>query len=320
MASQAVAAMPALHIVVTCANRKRYDVAARLRLGDLRERRPGLRFAAWTRRLGDAATTASAQDIYAGEHWQIARELPTVAGVPTTLSICSAGYGLIGSQTAISPYAATFSGGEMDSVGDSQAELRDWWSRLTQWPGPAPDKPRSFVDLARAYPSATIVAVLSDAYLRACSDDLRNAAQLLDDDDQFAVIGPPARSFDLDHLIVPVTARLRPVVGGSLQALNVRVAAHLLRTTAGEGHRIVRSILRQHAECATRRAPPDARRRPAGDRVTDDNVRAYIAAGLAAGPTTATRLLRSLRESGRSCEQARFKSLFAEANADAVGN
>lgn len=49
-------------------------------------------------------------------------------------------------------------------------------------------------------------------------------------------------------------------------------------------------------------------RRPA---VSDDEVRDYIRARLAAGaPRRKTTLLREFRESGRACEQSRFTRLF----------
>jgi len=303
---------PALHVVVTCANRKRQAVPSQQRLGGLREHRPGLRFAAWTRRVANGVTTIPAIDLYGGEHWQIARDLPATAGQPAELWVCSAGYGLIPAAAPIRPYAATFAAGEKDSVGSSVAELRDWWKRLSQWPGPAADQPRSFADLARRDPDATIVCVLSEAYQRACSADLRDAAAHLADDEQLSVIGPAGRCAHIDDLIVPVTARLRPVVGGSLQALNVRAAAYVLATAAAEAIDLRRSQLRTLVARAVAQAPEDTSRRPAGRRLTDDDVRAYIRAQLADGPATATRLLRLLRDSGLSCEQARFKQLFTE--------
>jgi hypothetical protein len=302
-----------LHIVVTCANRKRFEVPAALRLGHLRDRRPAQRFAAWIRRLGDdGAPTAPARDLYGGEHWQIASTLPSLSGQSASLWVCSAGYGFIGAHTPIRPYAATFASGAPDSVGSSRSEVQDWWHRLSGWCGPAADQPRSFADLARRDADATILAVLSDSYLRACAEDLGEAADELRDGDRLSVIGPPGRYANIDDLVVPVTASLRPVVGGSLQSLNVRTAAHLLEASSASGRGLHRSHLRDLVRAATRDAPPDPSRRLHGQRLTDAEVRAYIRSQRGSGPGTATGLLRLLRESGRSCEQSRFKHLFIE--------
>lgn len=53
---------------------------------------------------------------------------------------------------------------------------------------------------------------------------------------------------------------------------------------------------------------PSRPRRPG---VSDEEVRDYIRARLAAGaPPKKTSLLREFRESGRACEQSRFTKLF----------
>src|SRR5262249_29721629 len=99
-----------VHIVVTCANRKRHVVAPPLRLGNLGQRRPAARFAAWTARLGSSGHPRyRALDLYAGEHWQVVRNLTTntALGASAVLWVASAGYGLIPADAAICAYGAT---------------------------------------------------------------------------------------------------------------------------------------------------------------------------------------------------------------------
>lgn len=294
-----------LHIVVTCANRKRHAVPPQLRLGDVNQRRPAARFAAWTARLGNGAHPRyPAIDLYAGEHWQIARTLTTTTPVAKKagLWIASAGYGLVSADTTICAYGATFSTPARDAVGATLNEVAAWWQRLGEWHGPVPDRPRTFTDLARRNPNATIIAVLSEAYQRACGDDLLAAAAILDPD-ALSVVGPPDAYPPLARVLVPIPATLRHTVGGSLQALNVRATQHLLKHSAGNG----RAALREAALAAMPADPPAPR--AAGQRMSDDEVRAYIQAR---AHTSATQLLRHLRETGRSCEQARFGLLHAK--------
>jgi hypothetical protein len=294
-----------LHIVVTCTNRKRQVVPPQLCLGGLSHRRPASRFTAWTARLGSSTYPRySAIDLYAGEHWQVARNLTTntPAAKRAVLWIASAGYGLIPAEAVICAYGATFSAASRDAVGATVAEVADWWRRLGDWPGPAPDRPHTFTQLARRSPDATIIAVLSEAYQRACGDDLLAAAAILNSD-ALSVVGPPDAYPPLADVLVPVAATLRHTIGGSLQALNVRAAKHLLEYAAGSG----RAALREAALAAMPANPPTPR--AAGQRMSDAEVCAYIRAR---AHTSATQLLRHLRETGRSCEQTRFGHLHAE--------
>lgn len=300
------------HIVVTCSNRKTEQVPDELRLGNLPRSNPGQRFATWINRIGDyPVAQVPAINLYAGEHWQIARTLPDLVSQPATLWVCSAGYGLIPANAAIKPYAATFAPGESDSVARSPDGVRDWWERLTNWTGPGTGQPRSLADMARRDPRAVIVAVLSAPYLRACVDDLNRAAGYLADSDQLSVIGPDGRCPDAANLLVPVTARLRSIVGGTLTALNVRAAGHVLRTATANGGALSRQGLKELMKDAIATAPPDPSRRPPGKKLTDEEVRDFIRREITGGAMGATAALGHLRNSGRSCEQSRFHRLFA---------
>lgn len=302
-----------VHIVVTCANRKRLTVPDRLHMRTLGHLTLGRRFTAWVKRLdGRDVSTVAAREMYAGEHWMLARDLADAVPFEASMWVCSAGYGLIPADAAIKPYAATFAHGMVDSVGATGVELEHWWAMLGEWPGPAPGMPRTFTALASREPNATIIAVLSDAYMRACAHDLTEAQSRLRDREQLSVIGPADTTATVADLLVPVTAALRPVVGGSLQALHVRAASMLLNACARHDYRPTRSALQKLAAQAAADAPEDTSRRVGGQRLTDGQVRDYIRKHLADPRASATRLLRQLRQGGQSCEQHRFKALFDE--------
>lgn len=293
-----------LQVVVTCANRKTQEVPASLRLGSFNQRYPATRFTAWTARLdANSHPRYRALDLYAGEHWQVVRSLAGDAalGPNAVLWVASAGYGLIPADALICAYGATFSTGR-DTVGATAGEVADWWRRLGDWPGPVLDQPRTFTDLARRTPGATIIAVLSEAYQRACAEDLLSAATLVSPD-ALSVVGPRDAHPALTELLVPVSAPLQHAVGGSLQALNVRVLRHLIAHGVESG----RAALREAILAVAPPEPPV--RQPTGQRMSDAEVYAYIRANPQA---SATKLLRQLRNTGRSCEQARFGRLHAQ--------
>jgi len=270
----------------------------------------------WTRRLSEPTEDAvPAESLYAGEHWSAARRLVSLTSVQPRLWVSSAGYGLIPATAQVRPYAATFSLRQRDSVGRSSAENRDWWSALSEWVGPETGAPRSFSELARRYPEDTIVVVLSDAYLRACSEDLLKAARQLRDPQRLTIVGPAQAAPELDELVIAVNAGMRSAVGGSLLALNVRVAQRLVGVMTPDSRTHARSYLRSFAEELAATAPASGSRSP-GIRMSDDEVRAFIRSRASAGPTSASRLLRQLRDAGNSCEQGRFKQLFDDASRD----
>ncbi|WP_345633910.1 hypothetical protein [Rugosimonospora acidiphila] len=290
--------------MVTCANRKRHSVPADLHLRSVAHRQPAARFADWSRRLDTSRSSRSpAIDAYAGEHWTVVRDMvASPAGKNAQLWVASAGYGLIPADALICSYAATFSTPAADAVGATTAEVSDWWQSLGKWAGPVPGRPRSFQQLAAVDPSATVIAVLSAAYQRACSRDILAAAGILVED-ALSVVGPPTAHSALADLMVPVTAMLRHTVGGSLQALNVRVTRYLLEHGAGT----TRTALRAAATAATpTEAPPT---RATGQRMSDAEVASYIRGH---AHTSATQLLRQLRTTGRSCEQHRFADLHRD--------
>ena len=295
-----------VHVVVTCANRKTVPVPAGLRLDSVPRRSGAGRAREWIRRLTGLAGVpfTAARDLYAGEHWMIARGLPGAAGqAQVRLWVCSAGYGLIPADAQVRPYAATFSGPE-DRVPGGADGARQWWQALAGWEGPAPGQPRSITSLAAADPSASFLLALSAAYLDACRDDITDAATQVADPDTFMVISAGARfPGSTAGVMVPASARLQSCLGGTRQALNIRIAAHLL--SAGISSRADAS--RYLTQLITEQPPI---RRYERKKLTDQEVRDMIAQRLAQEPgMSASRLLREFRDSGYACEQQRFGQL-----------
>jgi hypothetical protein len=259
-------------------------------------------------RLAEAPVPpAPALDLYAGEHWDVARRLAQTSPIATSVElwVCSAGYGLIPATAPIVPYAATFASGNPDSVPDGAEGAAAWWDALSEWKGPAGGA-RSFRDLVRSDAKTRVLLVLSAAYLKACRDDIIRAIDRLPDPKQLSIISAGTKiDGQLDGFLLPCDARLQTALGGTRQALNVRVADHLL--VAGiVGHDEMSEALTKLL--ADQPAVARYERLPA----SDTEVRAFIRARLRANPrATHTRLLREFRDQNHACEQGRFAGLFA---------
>lgn len=297
-----------IHVVVACTHRKHRYVPATLRLRCIGGTRTVTRRDTWVRHLvnEDGPAISRANELYAGEHWSIARTLPDLAPSRTGLQlwVCSAGYGLIPADAPIRPYAATFSAGQPDTVPGDRRAAAEWWGALGEWSGPV-DAPRTFAQLVEHDPGSRYLVAISAPYVQACWGDLLDAGSRVTKRGSFSVISAGTRpGSDLDEYLLPVDARLQGTLGGTLQALNVRAAAHLVERGV-TSHEAMSAYLEDF-----RSRQPELQkfeRRP----MSDEEIRAFVAENLGEDPSVShSRLLRELRSSGRASEQSRFARLF----------
>ena len=212
--------------------------------------------------------------------------------------------GLIPADAPVRPYAATFTGGHPDSVPGGATGARAWWNALGSWEGPIVGQPRSIRELAAGEPTASYLLALSPPYLYACGEDMVAASSMVRDPDRFVVVSAGARDpGPLADVMVPADARLQTLLGGTRQALNARIAAHLL--AAGI---VGRADAARHLALLLAKQPSI----PRYDRkkLSDAEVLAWIEDGLTRSPgISASRLLRQFRDAGYACEQGRFGRL-----------
>lgn len=270
--------MTPVHVVVTCTKRKTRAPAEGLRLGGVGGGTPEARAAAWMERLRAAeGSTATALELYAGDHWSVVRGLAEAgagAGREVRLWVCSAGYGLVPSTAALFPYSATFSTGHPDAVHASaglarKESHRRWWRALAGWEGPVPGAPRTLRDLVAREPAVPVLVVGSPAYLEPMADDLRGAAGALRDGESLLLLSGGAGALPgLERQHVPFGARLQGRLGGAMMSLNARVAREVLASDgplrAGEVAARLGALARDLPEF----------RYPERTRMSDDEVRA----------------------------------------------
>lgn len=298
----------AVHVIVTCANRMGLPIPAHLQLGQVHGRTQADRASGWINRLAEpgSAPQIPAEELYAGEHWSVAREFPAMhlPGEEIRLWAVSAGYGLIPAEALIMPHHATLTPGQADSV---PGPCASWWSLLSGWHGPVLGLPRSIRALVAADPAAVFIFVLSKNYLRACGADLTAACERSTDPDRLLIVSAGGRpDGDLAAFAVPADARLQAHFGGTRRALNARIAADLLE-------RGIRSRDEAAGYLARLLAAQPPLPRYTRKRQSDGEIFDAIAARLAQAPeTSANRMLRELRDAGLACEQHRFSRLYLQ--------
>jgi hypothetical protein len=303
--------VPLLHIVASCADRKRHPPAVRLR--DVAGDSVALRFSAWRNAIKDAdAPLLRAEDLYQGGYWSVVRELPELAsrmGWNSKLWVASAGYGLVSSDKRLVSYSATFSSGHEDSVTFAEeGAAKKWWKYATAAKG---GLGVSLATLTKKEPAATILVVASPAYVEAMADDLAVAVGMVRNRGAVFVISSQTPSnAELWLSWLPSSSALQGSLGGALVSLHARVARYLILTTPPRDFRKER--LTEMTKKLSEEAGPAAKR-ASGTQMSDEEVTAFIRQRVAAGTKVShTRLLRELRKSGQACEQSRFRRLFMQ--------
>jgi hypothetical protein len=306
-----------VNVLVTCTKRKTRLAPKALRFGSVTGRSIEGQAKKWIQRLAtNKAETISAEDLYSGDQWQIAKSLPSVGesrGLRVQLWVCSAGYGLIPATAKVRPYSATFSSTHPDFVfrrkqQNGTAMLSAWWEQLMRWEGPCPGEPRSLTDLARAFPESPLLVVASTVYLKAMRRDVELALKRLATPELLTVVsGGTEELGGVSKQLLPCDARLQQILGGARMSLNVRVAKRIL---AGPEpwpfchSKLARSFRRLLAKQPAIKTY---------DRVTmtDREVERFIRRHLSKNSEMRhSPLLRLLRDSGCACEQKRFHALF----------
>ena len=293
-----------IHVVVSCTERKSAPALPSLRASELTRDGFDLRIASWLERIGTATPTLRAADLYQGEHWAVTLDL--IADSRVKVWVASAGYGLVDVQTLVAPYAATFSSRQADSVTLAtsptavDSERREWWRTLRE--RSSRGSGRSMAALGADGP---ILVAASRSYLAAMSDELVEAeAQSFG---RLVLTTTGAVPGELRHLRTAATGALRGVLGGSMQAVSVRLAAKIVQDIAES------ELTYETASNLTERLMAGASplERHSRSPLTDGQVSAYIANALnTANPPSCTALLRIMRDAGLACEQARFRHLY----------
>ncbi len=309
-----------INVVVTCANRKTVPPESDLEARTLKVTGIGNRAQHWIRRLTSPSRSGAvvASTLYCGEHWSVARSIPSVAkkaGRSTRIWICSAGYGLISPSSRVHSYSATFAPGDANSVTngsegtDRRHAAKQWWAKLAQWRGPGPETVRTFSKLARKHPNDALLVVASRDYLLAVEDDLKKAAKELNSPKLLMVISAGTRQLGtLSAHLLPCNARLQSCLGGTRISLNARIARRLIGGSGAtmidvsSAKRYVSALLRTQSGIA----------RHSRIRSTNAEIRRFIKQEMAArGAAPHSKLLHKFRASGRACEQSRFAHLYA---------
>ena len=305
-----------LNVIVTCTNRKKGDPNPDTQLRLIKDKDLPARLALWTQALmTHSAEGTPALDLYGGNYWSVIRGMAKNNDAFSNVRfwVISAGFGLIPIDRAICSYAATFSSSKLDSVlpdKPSRFTHEEWWGGLSEWHKQQGNPISCIADLAKAYPSEPLIVALSPEYLTAVYRDLYTAREFLHNPNHLVIISSGSgKKGPLKNNFLPCDARMEHIVGVSRMALNARIIHHVL--TANSINEINAVDLERKYSALLRDLP--SANYPVRDASTDEEVLSFIRESLKNGlPASSGRLLRIYRDSGKACEQSRFRGLFLQ--------
>jgi len=288
-----------INLITSCTDRKSLDVL--YTVGSITETSTERRMKHWVGMLRGAAERRSAIDLYQGEHWKIARRIYTSGRA--SLWVASAGYGLVHSETQLAGYSATFTHPSPDDVtgqmGTSE-ERRKWWNLLRQNCENAAPRMREIGS------SGPIMLAASAGYIDAMNDEIIDA---ISNGVEVVIVTSNGLDDRLQSRQVLVEGRFRNVLGGSMQALNVRVAEHIINSL--DGMQVSLESARAVVADLASKSPP--LKKYSRRTMSDEEVRSFVAEELKSNTRVSkSALLRKLRDQGYACEQTRFSALFSE--------
>ncbi len=311
--------MSTVHFYTSCTMTKSAAAPNQLMARALGDQPMSRRFALWSSRIDRwKGERRSALQLYCGGAWSIVRSLAAGNSCESPRVRCfviSAGYGLVGIDTQLAPYAATFTPGRLDSVANAQGNVApkqngEWWQKLCAWRPVGIGGPRSIRAAFRKFPNSVHIVALSPSYLDAIFEDLAEGLFELSNPEKLIVISAgKKRHGDLNGWVLSPPAELQTVLGGALVSLNVRLAAEILNrnSVGGLSQAKARAFVSRLKAKAQPRAIPT--RRP----VRDAHVIRFIRhSDRSRSRLSYTSLLRDFRSAGYACEMKRFKQLFQQ--------
>ncbi len=303
-----------IRVVVSCSNKKKLAAPDDLKINNYQDNL-SKKIKLWNNRLNNPATKQyPALEMYQGAHWSVAKQIhgfSSKENLDVELWIASAGYGLIKADTLIESYDATFAKGSKESVAD-EGKTQCWDLLALRKRSHA----ANLTALAVENPDDFLAVALSETYLKALETDLLNVASLLPPEQLFLISASATKEHpELSCFHLSADARLVNALGGNLISLNARIALHLLEKETL--HKWDRSKIDEYFYELTESQLPFKKFKR--EKMTDDQIISFITEQITVASNkngkvrfSQSQLLRRLRDTGRACEQTRFRRIFQE--------
>lgn len=265
----------------------------------------------WVSRLNQKTTKLEAKHVYLGDHWSRVLE---IINLETVVSIISAGYGFIDSNTPICRYDATFSSQNTNSVSNlyklaSITECNQkWWRDINRF---LYGYENPIEVLYHKNPEDKFIIATSPTYLKVIQPELTYLAKIgrLNKENTVILSTQQIVPQELESVFLTVKDEFTALVGGSNVSLNIRVAAFIIKYHRKDIDFLTQVNTAYNILLQEGRPTIKYKRK----KLTDDQVGDFINSFIKytkQSLTTPSPVLRELRNQGMACEQKRFKRIF----------
>jgi hypothetical protein len=304
-------------LITNCTNLKKTNIKGKVQLKNLNlANKPDTIIDSWYKQLESAQEKLPASDVYAGDHWKVAK---SVLDQNIDLWVLSAGYGLIHNSTNIGSYDATFSSGSDNSINKTGISNSEWWDKLHQVRDGKAFKCQSLYSLVSNNIEDVFFVAASPNYLNVIQNELK---QLVVDrkltNKNFFII---SSKHNIDEKLTPYflesNADFCRTINGGKVSLNIRLAKYLLDEF--KCRKFDSTIVTNKYNTLKKNTPKQLIKER--KKLSDAEITDFILRELSAYKgikVSASMLLKKLRSANLACEQKRFSRLLTACFNEAI--
>ena len=300
-----------IHLITNCTNLKKTNIHGKIQLRNLIENNSARNIVnSWCEQLENAEQKVPANEVYAGDHWKVAK---SIVKPNLELWVLSAGYGLIHNSSKIGSYDATFSSGSENSINKTGLTNREWWNTLHERRNSDVSKCESLRSLVSTNTDDVFFIAASPGYLKVIQDELEQLVleKKLTNENFFIVSSKHNISEQLIPFFLESKADFCSTLKGGRVSLNIRLAKYLL----GESKANIfdsKNVIDRYNNLENNAIKLLVKNRK---KLSDEEVISFIKNELninQGAKVSASMLLKKLRNENLACEQKRFSRLLKE--------
>ncbi|PKH01379.1 hypothetical protein CXF72_17050 [Psychromonas sp. MB-3u-54] len=300
-----------VNLITNCTNLKKSNIQDKTQLNSLVTKFDSQKIvSSWLKRLNNALQKFPAKQVYAGDHWKIAK---SVKNPNVELWVLSAGYGLIHSSSMITAYDATFSKESDNSIHHTGLSNNEWWRLIHQIRDKVQFGCGSLSSLVKDNGADKFFIAASPAYLKVIEEELLELISTgkLTTENLFIVSSKCNLNIKLKPFFLESSANFSSTLKGGRVSLNIRLAKHLLENS-NDCNIDKQTVFNRYNSLKNNSQKLVIHQR---NKLSDEEVISFIKDELQVNKhvnMSASKLLIKLRSQNLACEQKRFSRLFKE--------